>query len=212
MHRITEPIDEDKKKWFTPIKIILALFLALLIVVMIFPEYSVKLDPEPNMDFSVSDVISNEIEIVDEAVQPESYSEFKNFVKPNDPVIKQTADKIASIACSGNKICNAKAMFYFVRDNFDYVNDPTEYEYVKSARESLVTKVGDCDDASVLLVNLLEAVGVETRFVFIPKHVFVQVHIDDYKQDKWLNLDPTCKTCDFNELPYQDFKDVVDIV
>tara|TARA_Y100000034_G_scaffold3294_1_gene3956 strand:- start:6222 stop:6863 length:642 start_codon:yes stop_codon:yes gene_type:complete len=213
MDSIVDNLEDDKgRKWFTPLKIILSLFLIFLMFVLIFPEYSVKLDPEPNMDFSVSDVVPNEIEIIDQAIQPESYSEFRSLVKPNDPVIKQTADKIASISCEGNKICNAKAMFYFVRDNFDYVNDPAEYEYVKSARESLVVKVGDCDDASVLLVNLLSAVGIETRMVFIPKHVFVQLRIDDYKQGKWLNLDPTCKNCKFNELPYQDSKEILEIV
>lgn len=212
MHRITEPIDEDEKKWLTPIKIIVAIFLVLLLVVMIFPKFSVKLDPEPKMIPTVEQVVPKEIEITKEALQPASYEDFRTLIQPNDPIIKQTADKIASIACDGSKICNAKAIYYFVRDNFDYVSDPTAYEYVKSARESLSIGVGDCDDSSVLLSNLLEAVGIETRFVFIPKHVFVQLRINDYKQYKWLSLDPTCKTCDFNELPYGDYKEILGTV
>ncbi len=212
MSKIIEPIDEDKKKWLTPVKIILALFLVLLIVVMVFPEFSVKLDPEPKEIPTIEQVVSEDIEIIDDPMDPLSYSDFIHMIKPNDPVVKQTADKIASISCESSKICNAKAMFYFVRDNFDYVSDPTSFEYVKSARESLVVGVGDCDDASVLLANLLQAIGVETRLVFIPKHVFIQLRIENYKQGRWLSLDPTCKQCRFGELPYQDTKEILGII
>ena len=70
---------------------------------------------------------------------------------------------------------------------------------------------GDCDDASVLLANLLQAVGIRTRFVLIPGHVFVQAWIPEaprtYKADKdWVNLDATCDYCGFGEIPYGNDK------
>ncbi len=213
MDKIVEHLDDDEeKKFFTPVKIILALFLVLLIVVMVIPEFSIKFDPEPKQIPKIDDVVPKDIKIIEGALQPKSYEEFNLLVRPNDPVIKQTADKISSIACSGNKICSAKAMFYFVRDNFDYMSDPMEYEYVKGARESLAVGGGDCDDASVLLVNLLEAIGLDARFVFIPEHVYVQVKVPGYKENRWLNLDPTCKNCEFNKVPYTNSKDILGIV
>ena len=54
---------------------------------------------------------------------------------------------------------------------------------------------------AVLLLALEKAIGNEIRLVFIPGHAFAQIRIPKYKGDKWLNLEPTCRTCDFNELP-----------
>jgi len=205
MDPVTDHMDEEEKKWLTPIKIILAIFLVLLLVLMIFPEYSVKLDPEPNIGFSVSNVIPEDIEIIDEAIQPSGYNDFKKLVKPNDPIVKQTADKISSTACSGNKICSAKAMFYFVRDNFDYISDPIGIEYVESPREFLSVGGGDCESGSVTLANLEAAIGIKTQMVFIPGHAYVRIKLDDtskkYKNKGWIYLDWTCKSCGFGELP-----------
>jgi transglutaminase-like putative cysteine protease len=65
----------------------------------------------------------------------------------------------------------------------------------------------DCDGLSILLANLEMAIGVPTRFAFIPGHSYVQVKIDaapkKYKEaDGWISLDPTCRHCDFGEVPY----------
>ena len=137
-------------------------------------------------------------------------NEFLSLLNPNDPLIKQTATKIATYSCNGNKVCYAKAIFYFVRDNFDYVSDPRT-EYVESAREVLATGGSDCDGIAVLLANLEQAIGIETRFVFITGHVYVQIKLDDamkkYKiEDSWINLDATCDYCGFGEIPYKNIE------
>jgi transglutaminase-like putative cysteine protease len=86
------------------------------------------------------------------------------------------------------------------------------YDYVKSAQESLKTTGGDCDDASVLAANLLQAVGIRTRFVFIPGHVYIQAYLPDalkrYKTEDndFVSLDLTCRSCSIGELPYSDFE------
>ena len=59
---------------------------------------------------------------------------------------------------------------------------------------------------AILLANLLLSVGVNTRFAFVPGHVYVQVKIDEAKQkykgeDGWITLDPTCKSCSFGQVP-----------
>jgi len=69
-------------------------------------------------------------------------------------------------------------------------------------------KGDDCDGHAVLLANLLQAVGLNTRFVFVPNHVLLQVWLPDaakrYKvSDDWIYLDPTCQSCSFGELPQQ---------
>jgi len=64
---------------------------------------------------------------------------------------------------------------------------------------------------AVLLANLEMAIGIETRFVFIPDHVYVQIKLDEamkkYKTDDgWINLDATCSYCEFGEIPYQNIE------
>ena len=104
-------------------------------------------------------------------------------------------------------MCHAKALFYFVRDNFQYVSDPNAYEYVKTAKQSLVSGGGDCEDGMLLTANLMEAIGIRSRFVFIPGHVYLDIWLPEalnkYKHDgDWISLDVTCKNCEFGEVPY----------
>ena len=200
-----EEIQEEK--WYKgPIKWILALFLILLLLLWLIPTYSVKLDPRPDYIPKLGEVVGMDI-IVNETY---SNSVSLELVNGRDPFVKRVADKIVVQSCGGKgKVCHAKAVFYFVRDNFEYVLDPTAFEYVKSAKQSLVSGGGDCDDASVLLASLLDSVGIRTKFVFIPGHVYVQAYLPEslrkYKVNKdWVNLDATCGNCEFGEVPYQN--------
>ncbi len=202
---------EEKDPWYKgPIKFIIMLFLLLIMVMWVFSYYAVEVDPSPKRIPAIEEVfiqnfevnISGERNIVDK-------DDYAKLITPNDPVIKQTADKIASMACDGSRVCYAKAIFYFVRDNFQYVSDPVAFEYVKGARESLVLKSIDCEDGAVLAANLLEAVGIKTRLVFIPRHAYIDIWLPEaakrYKQENgWISLDLTCKNCDFGEIPYQN--------
>ena len=203
-----EQPEEIQEHWYKgPIKYILGIFLIFILVLMIVPRYAVKLDPAPKRIPELGEVLPTNITILNNSVS--NRQDFLKLVKPNDPVIKQVADKVASISCDGQRVCQAKAVYYFVRDNFDYVSDPNKFEYVKSARESLVSGGGDCDDASVLLANLEEAIGVRSRFVFIPGHVYVQIWMPEamnrYKtEDDWITVDATCRTCDFGEIVIQN--------
>lgn len=204
-------IDEDleeKETWYRgPIKFIIMMFLLLILVMWIFSNYAVKIDPSPKRIPVLEEVFVQNFEVNISGERNIFVKEdYKELIKPNDPVVKLVADKIVSISCEGSKVCQAKAIFYFVRDNFQYVSDPNEFEYVKGVRESLVTRTIDCEDGAILLSSLLEAVGIRTRLVFIPRHVYIDIWLPEaakrYKQqDKWVSLDVTCKNCDFGEIP-----------
>jgi len=200
---------EELKKARNPLWYILAVFLILIIILMMLPSYSVKLDPEPKSIPQISDVVPGSIKINESAATIRNRNDYLLLLNPGDETVKRTADRIIALSgCNSNKICHAKALFYFVRDRFNYVSDPTSFEYVKSARESLFSQGGDCDDASVLLANLLQSVGIHTRFVFVPQHVYVHAYIPDtikrYRDNAgWVNLDSTCQYCDFGETPFK---------
>jgi transglutaminase-like putative cysteine protease len=179
-----------------------------LLILWLIPYYAVRLDPEPKYLPTIAEVIPKDMNITVHNHQIFSVEDYNKLVTPSDPIIKYTADRIAGLSCEGSRICQAKAIFYFVQKNFQYVSDPLTFEYVKSAQESLASLGGDCDDASVLLANLEEAIGITTRFIFIPGHVYIQIYLPEaarkYKdKDSWVNLDATCSNCGFGEIPYQ---------
>ncbi len=192
-----EQAEEQKKKG--PLNFIMAAFLIVIIAMWAIPAYSIKLDPSPKQIPTIADVVPENL----------TYTSITTTTLPDhmiiDSEIKGVADRIATRACTNapdSKICYAKAEFYFVRDNFQYVSDPSHQEYIKTAHESLVNQGGDCDDASVLLATLLESIGIDTRFVFVPEHVYIEAWLPEalkkYKsQDDYVPLDATCKDCDF---------------
>jgi transglutaminase-like putative cysteine protease len=105
-------------------------------------------------------------------------------------------------------------MYYFVRDNIQYVSDPYAKEYIASPLETLKTGGGDCDDGALLLAAMLESIGVNTRIVTIPGHAFVKAEMPDappkYKIGGWIYMDWTCRTCSFGEIPYNNILQLSD--
>ncbi len=205
MEKIEQIEEEEQKPWWTPLKIILAILLALLIIMMVIPYYGVKLDPNPEKIPTIDDVVS-EWKIENYSTKINSKEDYVNFIKAEE--VKLVADKIASISCEGNKVCQAKAMYYFVRNNYDYISDPQEREYIEDPREFLSVGGGDCESGSIALASLLEAIGIRTQIVFVPGHaylrIFLPLALKRYKlEDNWVYLDWTCKICDFGEIPSQ---------
>ncbi len=199
-----ETLEEEKEPWYKgPIRYIIMLFLILLLVLWVFPSYSVRLDPEPKMIPSIEEVLP-----ADFVVKDKNFTDFASFVNPNDPMIKQIATKIATLSCDGNIVCHSKAIYYFVRDNIEYVADPVNFEYVEDPTEVLSSQGGDCESGTLLLASLLEAIGVDAELVLIPNHAFLRIRLDKaskrYKTGDWVYLDWTCNTCKFGELPLAD--------
>jgi transglutaminase-like putative cysteine protease len=190
-----EELEDIKKP--SPIKLILGLFLIFLMLAFFIPSYQIQIDPPPERIPTVSEVSS-----ITDYNRVES-NNIKEYVIV-DSEIKAVADRIATIACDSNqKKCQARAMFGFVKQNFEYVSDPTRFEYMKTAKEGIVNGGGDCDDASILLSTLLESIGIPTRFVFVPGHVYVESYIDN----KWYPMDATCNECNFGEIHWKYAED-----
>jgi transglutaminase-like putative cysteine protease len=197
-----EEFDEMKKP--SPFKWIIGVFLILMLVMWFIPYYQIQVDPPPERIPTIAEVSS-----ITNFTEVES-NDIVDYVVI-DREIKGVADRIATIACDSNqKKCQARAMFGFVSENLEYVSDPTSFEYIKTAKESLVNGGGDCDDASVLLVTLLESVGIDSRFVFVPEHVYVEAWINN----KWYPMDATCQGCNFGEIhwKYADDEKIVRVV
>lgn len=107
----------------------------------------------------------------------------RGIIEVNGQYIKTNLAKsgeLASLAssltqnCHGNDACEIEQLFNYVTQ-IPYRTDYTS----RSPKEVLRTNWGDCDDKSNLLASLLNERGYDYRFVYVPHHVFVVVHLDD---------------------------------
>lgn len=197
-----DTFEEDRKK---PIKIILAVGLIFLIVAFIIPFYGLKHNPEPKNIPRIENVLPANIVLPENNIEIITIGDFNKIINPSDPIIKRIADKIASESCKSNIICQSKALYYFVRDNYDYIKDPSSQEYIEDPKEFLSVGGGDCESGSSALAALQSSIGVRTQLVFIPGHAYVRIKYPDmpkqYLRDGWIYLDWTCRDCSYGEIP-----------
>jgi len=211
-----EEHEETPKWWKGPIRIILMLFLLLIIVSWMVPFYSVKLNPEPADIPSLSYIQSQFLDGVEigNETGTSSLAEAAALTDANNPLIKQVATKIATQSCPESKICQAKALYYFVKDNMKYVSDPYAKEYVASPVETLKVGGGDCDDGALLLASLIKSIGIETKIIIIPGHAFIKASMPEaprkYRIGDWVYMDWTCRKCAFGEIPYNSILQLSD--
>jgi transglutaminase-like putative cysteine protease len=202
-------IEEEEEPWWKgPVKYIVGIFLVLIMVLWFIPAYSVRLDPEPREIPSIKGVLPTRI-VVMNTTSINKKEDYGVFVKPSNPVIKSIATKIVSTACKReNIICHAKAIYYFVRDNLEYVADPVGLEYVEHPLQTINNGGGDCESGSIVLASLEEAIGVDSQLVLIRGHAYVRIRLEKaakkYKIGDWIYLDWTCKDCDFGEIPWKN--------
>ncbi|MBI5422345.1 transglutaminase domain-containing protein [Candidatus Peregrinibacteria bacterium] len=179
----------------------LAAFLAVCLLLLSLEGYSILIHPEPDAPVALAEVQSflpNNPNLPFGSHQADEVRQVLDEIR--DP-IKQVANFVASNACkSGDAVCQSRALFYFVRDRITYVPDPQFHDQLENPLVVLKTGGADCEDMAVLVSAFQMAIGNEARLVFVPGHAYAQVRIPHYK-DQWLNLEATCKTCKFNDLP-----------
>ena len=207
----TEGIEHKK---FSPFYRFLALFSAICLFLLSMEGYFYLFHPEPDVKLTLADVQKFLPQSLHEPFTSHSSAEVKQVVLDSEPIIKQIANKIVSDSCrTSDSLCQSKALFYFVRDRITYVLDPKFHDKLENPLVTLKTGGADCEDMAVLVAALEKAIGNDARLVFISGHAYAQVRIPDYK-DKWLDMETTCKTCGFNQMPSDTLlenREVVDL-
>lgn len=108
--------------------------------------------------------------------------------------VRQAATNVTFLTPEKDEPGELLKIFAFVQGNVRYVKDVHDVETLSTAEKTLLGKVGDCDDKSVLLAAMFESVGYPTRFVVAGynepgtlEHVWVQVCCDG----EWIDADST---------------------
>lgn len=193
-----EPI---RPKGHSPFYRLVAILSIIALLLLSIRGYFYLIHPEPNVKLTLMDVQEFLPTNLEEPFSSHSSDDVKKVVQNTNGVIKQVANRIAADSCrTSDRVCQSKAIFYFVRDEIRYVPDPQFHDELENPLITLKTGGADCEDMAVLLIAMQKAIGNEARLVFVPGHAYAQVKIPKYK-NKWLNMEATCKTCTFNEVP-----------
>lgn len=111
-----------------------------------------------------------------------------------DPDMRAAAVGVVFQYPAQDDLAEACALYEYVRDCIRYVKDINGIETLATPDKTLAMQVGDCDDQSVLLATMLEAVGYPTRFVvagYNDPGVYEHVYLQALVCDEWLAMDPT---------------------
>ncbi|MCA9579485.1 MAG: FHA domain-containing protein [Sandaracinaceae bacterium] len=116
----------------------------------------------------------------------------------SNPVVRNTAARIAADAQGNFSIEQVANIFSHVRGSWRYVNDPEGSEYFAHASETITNEyVGDCDDFAIVVAAMLTSIGGRARIVMMsgPEggHAYpevclagdpedVRAHLDDHYQ------------------------------
>jgi hypothetical protein len=103
---------------------------------------------------------------------------------------------LASRVAPKDYLGEVRALFAWVQKNVRYTRDPFRIEVLHSARRMLELRAGDCDDMSVVLGAMLEAVGHPVRLVLTGPDstrpdLFSHVYVEVFHQGDWIPLDAT---------------------
>ena len=86
------------------------------------------------------------------------------------------------------QICRQLSLIKHIKDNYQYVNDPSGFDYFASPMESIVLMAGDCDDYSILMASIIKAIGGDVRIIWAPKHVYPELFCGNKASfDKYLS-------------------------
>lgn len=100
-----------------------------------------------------------------------------NKVNPLDINVREIAAGSAKTYPGTYNIYQICALFDYVKENIQYISDPRGGDYWSPPNETLKIGAGDCDDYSILLSSLIEAIGGTTRIYLTDTHAFTAVYI-----------------------------------
>ena len=112
------------------------------------------------------------------------------FVSSKDPAAMQFAKYTASIVRDNLRVDIPENIQYALgifetlnQFGLNYVVDPSSafednvgtssIDFLQFPYQTIMYRGGDCDDISILVCSLFEAVGIETAFITIPGHIFM---------------------------------------
>jgi len=123
--------------------------------------------------------LSEERKVKYEKSNYDIFNKLNELVDPKGPGVRERALQIASQYSGEYNVYQLCALFDWVRDEIGYVSDPQGIDYWSPPDETLVAKAGDCEDHTILLASMIEAIGGAVRIILTENHAFASLYIGD---------------------------------
>lgn len=96
--------------------------------------------------------------------------------KPNEPSLKRLSDELLKDVGDGRE-SRIQRLLDFVSNEieYSYTEAVAPRETLKRANETLMTRIGDCSNKTILLASLLEQIGEDYILLYSPQHITVAV-------------------------------------
>ncbi len=93
-------------------------------------------------------------------------------------------------------LAEINALLEWVQQHIRYTKDTYQVEVLHSARRMLELRAGDCDDMTILLGAMLEAIGHPVRLVLsgpdpLRQDLFTHIYLEVFHKGRWIPLDAT---------------------
>lgn len=105
----------------------------------------------------------------------------------NNIEMRAYANSVIRNCSSSDEECQINAIYRHVVENFNYVSDPLDEEFIQSPNETLLVRGGDCEDLSILLISLLENIGFKT-YLFLTQDHFMASVANVNTSDLWSHI------------------------
>lgn len=109
----------------------------------------------------------------------------KTMIDPYNSEIKAIAEQVKGETGSEDAWTVAKAMYTWLKNNTDYYHEAGSGSQRQSAIEVLHSRMGDCDELSILYISLCRAAGIPARFV---DGYLVEKDPKDYIGHEWVEF------------------------
>ena len=120
-----------------------------------------------------------------------------------EPEMRRMAGLITARCPNKDWVCEVRSVQEWVRQNIRFTSDIAEVETLQTPELTLAQRMGDCDDHSILVATLLQAIGHPARFVAVDltgggySHVFTETPIGPY----WHSVETTEPDYDLGDQP-----------
>jgi hypothetical protein len=111
-----------------------------------------------------------------------------------DQLVNRTAIAIVFNTPQFSELPKAQAIYQWVQQNCRFITDMVGAETLRSARETLTVRAGDCDDFTILIASLLATIGIRSRAVTISSHSddpqsFSHIYPEAFVDGRWIAMD-----------------------
>lgn len=105
-------------------------------------------------------------------------------VTPMSPKVRAFALRMAGLFPGEYNFGQVCSIWYYLKKNWHYVNDPRAFDYFAPAFESIEAGLsGDCDDFAILMASCIEAIGGNARIILsydkTTAHAYCEVYASD---------------------------------